>query len=1014
VRRLCVLALLCVLAPPIRAERLPIRTYGSSEGLPGDLVRFIHQDAKGFLWLATNAGVSRFDGATFTNFGLADGIPFASARKIVETPDGGLYVLARERVVRWRGSSGSTAFEPVSPAELPALVGDVFDLAIAPDGTLVLAGTRGVARLEAGGKTIRGIDLGTPNLPELGSAEHAWAAAFDPAGALWVARTYGITRVTPEGTVRTLRLRPDQQVSSGWGWLPTMAAHRTRGVWLQNLVGLWHLVPDASGVPSVVEVLDRGTGLPGRLPRAVHEARDGVLWVATSDQGLVRCDGTPGARRFTVIGTAQGLPDGEVVGLTSDTQGNLWVGTGVAGVVRLAAEGLTSWGPADGLELPTVHAIQDDPDEGLLVTLGELNFLSLREGRIVRRWKMAPARPAGWGNLQLLARGVDGRLWVATGAGVAMYAPGTPARDLATEAPERLLDRRNGLPNNEVHRVFVARDGRVWIGIMHAPNGVCRVERDGTGLLCFDSTHGLPPHRAEGSAFGDDRAGQIWVGLYEGGLYRFREGRFESWPETVPEVQTAARSIRRDASGRLWVAGAPGVLRVDAAESASPSFRRYTASDGLSSHETFDSEHDRWGRIYVGGVHGVDRMDLADGTVRRFTTADGLPANRVGAIHRDPTGTLWIGTSRGLARLVPRQNRPQDRPRVFLTGVSVAGNARDAGAPLALASSERTLEFAFTSPSFRAAETMRFQWRLLPTSEAWSALAPARTIALAGLSPGSYRFEVRAVDGEGQASAPTSASFRVEPPLWRRAWFLTLAALTLALIARAAYRIRVARLLEVERVRTRIATDLHDDIGASLSQIAVLSQAASRQAARGSADAKGSLERITDLSGGVVDAMSDVVWSINPARDRMSDLVHRMRRFAVDLFSDAETELHLELPEDAADARLDPDVRRQIYLVFKEALRNVARHAQATRVNASLRREAGSLVLTVRDDGKGLAGAPSKGTGFGLQNMRRRAEAMGGTLAVRPGPRGGTEVVLRTGPVAELSKRMGAWLRRAP
>jgi len=124
-------------------------------------------------------------------------------------------------------------------------------------------------------------------------------------------------------------------------------------------------------------------------------------------------------------------------------------------------------------------------------------------------------------------------------------------------------------------------------------------------------------------------------------------------------------------------------------------------------------------------------------------------------------------------------------------------------------------------------------------------------------------------------------------------------------------------------VRTRIATDLHDDIGASLSQIAVLSQAASRQAARGSTEAKGSLERITDLSGNVVDAMSDVVWSINPARDRMSDLVHRMRRFAVDLFADGDTAITLDLPEDADDARLDPDVRRQIYLVFKEALRNV-------------------------------------------------------------------------------------------
>jgi len=142
--------------------------------------------------------------------------------------------------------------------------------------------------------------------------------------------------------------------------------------------------------------------------------------------------------------------------------------------------------------------------------------------------------------------------------------------------------------------------------------------------------------------------------------------------------------------------------------------------------------------------------------------------------------------------------------------------------------------------------------------------------------------------------------------------------------------------------------------------------------------------------------------------------VHRMRRFAVDLFAEGDTAITLDLPEDADDGRLDPDVRRQIYLVFKEALRNVARHAEATHVDASLHREVGALVLTVRDNGKGLGGPPGKGTGFGLQNMRRRAEAVGGTLTVTPGPRGGTEVVLRTGAVRELSKRMGAWLRRAP
>ncbi|HET9298750.1 MAG TPA: two-component regulator propeller domain-containing protein, partial [Candidatus Polarisedimenticolaceae bacterium] len=868
--------------------------------------------------------------------------------------------------------------------------------------------TRGLARLV--GNRLEPVPLGPTPFADLEAADTVWAAAFDADGTLWAARSYGITRVARGAAPRTLPVGQKGQITSGWGWLPSMVADRTHGVWVLTVGdGVLHVTADAAGTPVIDETLGGST----RFPRGLHQLRDGTLWIATTTSGLVQCQGDAGARRCTAIGRAQGLPDREYYGLASDTQGNLWAGSGVAGVVRLAAEGMTSWGEAEGFQPTGVWALQDDPQEGLIVVLGDLSLISMRQAEVVHRWAVSPKVVRGWGSQQILARGADGSLWLATATGLARYSAGTEIRDLATRVPAEYIDRARGLPANLIHRVFVARDGSVWFGLIQVPNGVCHMQGDGRGLRCYGPQDGLPDP-AEGVAFAEDRAGGIWLGLYGGGLFRFRNGRFETWPETVPSRQSAVRSLRLDAQGRLWVAGIPGLLRVDAPEATTPAFRRYTAADGLSSHETNASADDRWGRVYVGGVHGLDRVDLGDGTVRRFTTADGLPANRVTVLHRDPEGVVWVGTARGLARLVPRPHAPQDAPRVFLTGVSVAGTARDPASPLALASSERTLEFAFTSPSFRAAETMRFQWRVLPSSETWSALGTARSIVLAGLSPGSYRFEVRAMDGEGQASVPTSAIFTIEPPLWRRGWFLALAAGTLAALGYAVYRIRVARLLEVERVRTRIATDLHDDIGASLSQIAVLSQAASRQAARGSAEAKGSLERITDLSGGVVDAMSDVVWSINPARDRMSDLVHRMRRFAVDLFADSDTSLELTLPEDADDARLDPDARRQIYLVFKEALRNVARHAEASHVEASLRREAGTLLLTVRDDGKGLGQTRHSGTGFGLQNMRRRAEAVGGTLVVRAGPGGGTEIVLRTGPVREGSKGMGAWLRRAP
>jgi ligand-binding sensor domain-containing protein/two-component sensor histidine kinase len=953
------------------------------------------QDAQGFLWVATNTGVARFDGHEFRNYGTEDGLPFPSARKIVETADGGLLVLGRGKLARRAPgfSASGPEFALVDPPGLIDRAGEIFDVAVAADGTVAAVGTRGAARLR--GNDLEPIDLGPVPRANLPEAEQAWAAAFDVEGALWVIRTYGITRVDAGGVPHTLVLPPGRLLSSGFGWLPSMMVDRSGHAWVLTVdAGAWRLTAGVDGVPAVAERLDDTSGVRGPLLRALHESTDGTLWVGTSNAALTRVERTASGRRFVHVGPAEGFPDIEVSSLLTDRQGNLWAGTVEAGLVRLAADGLTSWGEADGLRPAGVAAILDAPG-GVLALVGGLNVAAVRDGRVDPPWPIRDVR-SGWGNQQLVAADAEGRLWLATGVGLAKYPRGTRLGDLRSRPPERVFDVSDGLPGQEVHRLFATSDGTIWFGLIHARSGVCRVDANGSAVRCFGPDDGLPDP-AWGAAFAEDAEGHVWAGLYGGGVFRFRDGRWESWPEVSPDRQAGVQSIRRGSKGRLWVTGSPGLVRIDDAATDRPSFRRYAREDGLAAPDTFDVAEDRFGDIYVSSVRGVERIDPEGGAIRRYTSADGLPANRATILHADPRGDLWVGTSRGLARLVPTPAAAQDPPRVYVTAASVAGRRRAAARPLDLASDERTVEFGFTSPSFRAGETMRFQWRLVGGSEDWSPPGTSRAIVLAGLAPGRYRFEVRAMDGEGAVSAPEAVAFRIRPPLWQRAWFIGLVGVALAGIVAALYRVRVARLVELERVRTRIATDLHDDVGASLSQIAVLSQYASRQAARGGDEARGSLARITELSGSVVDAMSDVVWSINPARDRMSDLVRRMRRFAVDLFSESEAALTLDLPADGADEPLAPEVRRQVFLVFKEALRNAARHSRASAVGVSFRHERDALLLVVSDDGVGIAvpGASGSSTGFGLENMRRRAAAIGGMLEVTPGPAGGTEVRLR-------------------
>jgi signal transduction histidine kinase len=237
-------------------------------------------------------------------------------------------------------------------------------------------------------------------------------------------------------------------------------------------------------------------------------------------------------------------------------------------------------------------------------------------------------------------------------------------------------------------------------------------------------------------------------------------------------------------------------------------------------------------------------------------------------------------------------------------------------------------------------------------------------------------------------------SFAILPPLWRRWWFLT-STLVLAFVAlRAAERYRVARLLELERVRTRIATDLHDDVGSSLSQIAILSEVARQRLGADGAAAREALASIAATSREMVDSMGDIVWAINPRKDHLSDLTHRMRRFASDVLTARGIALRFHAPEGELGASIGPDLRRHAYLIFKESVNNLARHSGCSEAQIEIGVEGGTLVVEVADNGRGFA-EDGRTEGLGSTTLRERAAQLGGELKLHSEPGRGTRVSLR-------------------
>jgi signal transduction histidine kinase len=391
--------------------------------------------------------------------------------------------------------------------------------------------------------------------------------------------------------------------------------------------------------------------------------------------------------------------------------------------------------------------------------------------------------------------------------------------------------------------------------------------------------------------------------------------------------------------------------------------------------------------------------------------ADGLAADFVTSVTRDREGALWFGTISGLSRL------PVDAlastpvlppPTIFIAGVRISGVDQAVSElgetqpqPFVVPAGRGPLEVEYFGFSFEPGAPLRYQYRLAGANGDWSLPSEQRGVTFANLAAGSYRFLVRAVRADGIVSPAAAAlTFKILPPLYARWWFIAAVAVGLAGLAFVGYRVRVAQLLRVERVRARIATDLHDDIGASLSQIAILAEVArERMRHAGVADqtleppAAEPLARIAETSRGLVDSMSDIVWAINPAVDSLADLVHRMRRFVEDTLGAAEIDVTFRAPDSSADMKLGADLRREIFLILKESVTNIAKHARATRVSIDFEQDGRRLRLRISDNGEGFdpAGATD---GNGVTNMRRRVAALGGHLAIHSTPGLGTEIML--------------------
>ncbi len=1018
---LCALALL-PLHPAVQAERLPVKTYTIADGLARDNINRIVRDSRGFLWFCTGEGLSRFDGYRFTNYGVDQGLSNRIINDLLETRSGDYWVATANGICRFNPkgksahvkSNGASDAEQMFVAYFPEAERARWALDLYEDsaGDIWCATQGGLYRLEQLNNqwSFRFVDIGIQATNVYDENLIVYTVLEDDRGVLWIGSHSGIIRRWPDGRVERYTTR---------NGLPQNAVLRllkdNKGQIWAGALKLCRLVSDPHPERQIVDRLfTKKDGLLSESITSFYQSSDGKLWIGTNGGLSELVSDGRGGEKFRTYTTANGLSSDWIIALAEDHDGNLWAAVAGKGAMKISRSGFVTYTASDGIQSSILYSIFKDQAGNLCLFGGELEnkvieWFDGKRFHSVRPKVNSRLKNWSWGSHQNSFQDRAGEWWVTTGEGLYRY-PKVSVEQLAQTPPKAVYTTKNGLPANEIFRLFEDSRGDLWIGSFGS-TAISRWERATETIHNYPSGNGIL--FGVPSAFYEDREGNVWIavytfaGLHPNGLIRYSSGHTTSFALSEGLPSGFIFRIYGDSTGRMWLATSQnGLVRVEDPLSQRPQFVTYTTAQGLSSNDVLDIVEDRWGRLYLATGRGVDRLEVETGRVRHYTVAEGLPNNEIYTTFRDSDGALWFAAFQGgLARLVPEPDPPRQPPPIFISGLRIGGVTQrlsELGETevniTGLSANQNQLQIDFFGLNLAAGESLRYQYRLEGSGEGWSEPADLRTANYPGLTPGTYRFLVRAVIADGTMSErPAVVSFTIIPPLWQRWWFVTLAALAVGFLAYTFYRYRLRRLLEIERVRTRIATDLHDDIGSNLSLIAMVSEVAQQQVNQDNSSITDQLSLMSRTSRQSVDAMSDIVWAVNPKRDHLHDLAERMLRFASDTFAARDIEFEFQAPDEKQDMRLGTEIRREVYLIFKESVNNIAKHSECRKAEIILSPHHGVLRLQISDNGKGFEVTNSTNGygGNGLRSIRQRAETLRGKLEIESQKGVGTTLRLK-------------------
>ena len=524
-------------------------------------------------------------------------------------------------------------------------------------------------------------------------------------------------------------------------------------------------------------------------------------------------------------------------------------------------------------------------------------------------------------------------------------------------------------PDNVARCMFADANDNIWIGYFN--EDLIMIGKD--SVKQFSEADGLPAKYI--MTIYEDHQSNIWIGSIDNGAYKYSNGRFSKISFQNRLNNDRVRSIIEDKQNNLWFVTSGGIIRYNGI-----SWKIYDEDKGIKAGELNYSVINKYGTLYFSTIDGIyyHNPEIESKSVK--------PKIRIKKFE------FINGKKADFRKVYPFTDS------ILFTSNLSTDSIQSPHKEFEYSYYQNSFSFQFISTSLKNEEKNLYTYILEGFDKNWSQLTKRNYVNYVNLPAGEYTFKVKTKNNDGLMSYPAELSFIITPPFWETWWFRILAFFFLvsvvAIITTIINRYRLAQALKIEKMRTKIATDLHDDIGTSLSSIAIFSQLAKRKIPGSTGQVDSYLERIEKTSRNLIDAMSDIVWSINPNNDSLEDAVLKMEDYAVKLLEAKGIEVQVVTPREWENINLPLETRRNLLLIFKEIVTNTAKHSNAEKVKIEFNlieeeHRNKKIIIKVEDSGVGFD-VNKTYSGNGLKNLRSRAKSINGEISITSDKKNGS------------------------